>query len=364
MDLNNLPPLQHLISSKITSLLLLDRDIERMLDKDLMMPLRYDYFERSRHNLWELITQKVAEKLPLLAPPLKINVAKYLRAMHLEIVFWLRDHDLSPQRKGLEINYRNMICWKYDGTIDREQTAKNYVQNGSIDARDRFIMACNYFLTDEILDLWDLIKVVGLQCTSRRGLNSAVRLWMNLLMEGKTEPTEEMIEEHFKAESLKESDIPLRINAYFRFLCRECRRDYVIKLTPFTVHKDDFRSCLLQMDETERIALLESKPGHVVARLLEWPFQYTFIKVAAKVSSQLSLSDYKTLLAYMVKYFILKGYDFFDIFREFWSIIPNYHKNEIKKDEKRFKAYEAILNFGKENQSKSLVVTVAEYFYS
>ncbi|GBL74581.1 hypothetical protein AVEN_235492-1 [Araneus ventricosus] len=364
MDINFTPSLQHLSSVKIASLLLLDYDIGKMLDRDLMMPYCFDHFEPARHHLWEMIKRTVIKKVHPLAPSLQLKVAEYLRAMHLEFVIWLRDHDLSPQRKGFHINYTNLICWKFDGTIDREQTAKKYVQNGSIDARDRFIMACNYCFIDVMVDLWGLIKIVGLPSTSRRGINSAVRLWMCMLKKGITEPTKEMIEAYLKVQSLSSSDIPIRLSSYFRFLCRKCRRDYFIMVDPITIHNDDFRSCLYQMEETERIELLELTPGNVLIRLLEWPFQSVFIKVAIEISSKLRLREFETILEYMVGFYILNGYNFLEIFVEFWSLIPDCQKDEIKKDKKKFKAYEAILNYGTVNQSKSLAETVSGYYFS
>ncbi|GBN10911.1 hypothetical protein AVEN_160382-1 [Araneus ventricosus] len=321
-------------SVKIALHLLQDSDIEKMLNKDIMMPFQFDKadtVELCRYNLWKSIEKKVVKKLPLLPPSLPTEVAKFIRPMYYEVIIWLGEHDLLPEkRKGICISFMSWLCWKSNGMIDRVETAKKFVQTGSVDIRDRFIVACNYCLKDEILGLWDTMKKVGINITSRRRINSAVRLWMNLLKEGNTELMNEMIEEYFRIKCFAKSEIPLRLSSYFRYLPLKCRQDYFAVLCCGPLHKDDLYLCLFQMDERERMELFQKMPALIVARCLEWPFQPLFIKMANEVSRYLTLADFKEIFRLMLLYsYIQFGCDYYELSTEFESIVPDSYKDEI-----------------------------------
>ncbi|KAF8796929.1 uncharacterized protein LOC129981910 [Argiope bruennichi] len=361
MEFNFMPTLTHMTCVKIATYLLEDRDISELLDKDTVIPYQFNFFDRCRYELWKLIEQQAMLKLSFLPTPLSLKVAKTIQPMHFQIMMWLMDHDLMPRRKGFCINYRRILCWKINGTIDRKETAKRYVQNRSIDSRDRFIMACNYFMIDDILCLWGVIQAVGVKSTSKRGVNSAVRLWMDALKDGKTTPTGHMIEEYFSVECLRDSDIPLRLSPYFRYLKPMCRQDYLHILAFGQLHKDDFQMCMCQMDEKECAKLFKIIPAEALTRYLEWPFQFLFMEMVTKISSNLSPQDYVKILDYIVKFVILNGDIYAEIFKEFWSIIPDSQKERIK-GARKYKAYEVILDY-KKNQLPSLQEEVAKYYF-
>ncbi|GBO12117.1 hypothetical protein AVEN_32939-1 [Araneus ventricosus] len=106
------------------------------------------------------------------------------------------------------------------------------------------------------------------------------------------------------------------------------------------------------MDESERVELLQSKPLNVLKHYLKWPFQSLFVKVANEVSINLTFGEFEAMLNYMLKFYIINRYDYSEVFKEFWRIIPTYYKDELIKDVKTFKAFEEILNYDKKNQSQ------------
>ncbi|KAF8796928.1 hypothetical protein HNY73_001256 [Argiope bruennichi] len=362
MEFNSVPSLLHITSVRIALRLLQDIEIEKMLDLDIMRPYRLNSFDRGRHDLWKLIEKTAMEKLPPLPPSLPIQVAKFIRQMHYEFVSWLLDHNLMSEEKGCCINYRKFICWKTDGTINRIKTAEKFIEDEEIEHPDRLIVACNYLFVCDILRLWRQRKVSGTENVTRAGNNSAVRVWMHLLTKGNKKHVHEVFRDFFRTECLSESDIPLRLSSYFRFLSLECRRDYLVNYS-FAIHADDFRLCLFQMSEQERTELFQTMPRVVLMNYLNWPLQYLFLKMAKELVQYLDLADFENIMDGMLSFLFLNEYDYASLFKEFWTIIPDCFKVELRKDIKRFKPFEIILNYDRKLYSKSLVETLAEYCY-
>ncbi|KAF8784821.1 hypothetical protein HNY73_010442 [Argiope bruennichi] len=285
-----------------------------------------------------------------------------IQPMHFQATLWLKDHDFLPHRKGFSFNYRKMLCWSPDGSIDREGTAMKYVKMQEFDTRDRFIMACNYGFEEAILHLWDVVKIVGINCTARRGVNSAVRLWMDLLRNGCTSPSNEKAEAHFAIENLKPTDIPLRLSTYFKYLSPALRQEYFKPLGRHHLHEDDFRMCLPQMGEAERDRLFKAQPIDALGHYLEHPFEFRFIKMAKKLSPDMVLNDYIIILDVMLKLFMLCGDLYSDLMKAYWAKIPALMKRRIKRT-RHFKVYNRVFKH-KQNRLRNLQEIIGVYHFS
>ncbi|GBN55773.1 hypothetical protein AVEN_95651-1, partial [Araneus ventricosus] len=130
-----------------------DKDIEEMLEILRKIPLGNGHgsFNRERFEFWKLIETKAAEKLPSLPDSLKRRVSTFIAPIHSETIRWFHDHRVveagyGPMDCDPFLTYKNNLCWKTDGIIDRTQTAKKFAQNKTFDPEMRFVMACTYFL--------------------------------------------------------------------------------------------------------------------------------------------------------------------------------------------------------------------------
>ncbi|XP_055948519.1 uncharacterized protein LOC129981629 [Argiope bruennichi] len=360
MNFHFMPSLLHIASVKIASHLLLDPDVRIMLDNEVTMMHPFHLFQSSRLALWGFIEKTAMEKLPLLPPSIPPKVAKMIQPMHYEVVMWLEDHVfIFPGEEDFCSEFLNYICWKSNGTIDRVKTAKKIIHSDRIDISDRFKLACNYFFLDEIVNLWHKMKANGMVHINERQTNTAVRFWIKLMKEGGTKTLEELIAHYFRPAFLRYLDIPLRISSYFRFLSKQCRRDYLLN-NNYLIHKDDFRQCLYQMDEAERLELFHANPATALKQALMWPFQSLFIKLANELLKYMQLADFITIFDHILIYYIMDGYDYYDHFRELWLIVPESYKIEINRDERRRNAFRKIMQAEKNAHVAEYVFRVIE----
>ncbi|GBM03272.1 hypothetical protein AVEN_142559-1 [Araneus ventricosus] len=338
-----------------------DSEIEKMLQEERKYPLTLlaIKFYRDRHELWKLIQMKAAEKLPFLSNSLKTKVCNYIQSLHVECEDWIKDYCrlLNFDRLHCRLVYKSIFCWKSDGTINRVETAKKIVQNKSIDPNSRFILACTYFLEDEVLAIWHGHKEVNKKSMRSKGTNSAVRFWMKWLRKGSVTPWRLMVDDYFSFPCFRRSDIPLRFSSFFPYLSQESRTSYFeyFDLGLQCFDKDEFFSCLCTMEEDERTELLQLIPGDALQYCLKWPFQTLFIKMVNQLESYMKDSDFEHVFLKFVLS-IMRGshdFDYVELLREFWNLSPSF-KEEIEKCEIFSKVMEAILNYDEDSQSLPL----------
>ncbi|GBM94137.1 hypothetical protein AVEN_57000-1 [Araneus ventricosus] len=356
-----MPSLLHIASVKIVSHLLKDFEIGRMLDKD--RPMRSRHYEPWRIELWRSIERTAEEKLPPLPPSLGTKVVGFLRPMYYQVIGWLLDNDLYWVGHIYFYIKCDVFCWKSDGRIDRERTAKEIIHKELFDLKDCFILACTYYLTHEIIVLWGRIKKDRLKRSCRKGINPAVRFWMKYLKKGQVKPMDELTKKYFHPLNVGPKDISFRLSCYFSFLPQEFRQFYLLSHLFSTIHTDDIALCLNQMDERERMELFQLNPTNALIHCIQWPFYALFLKAANEFSSYLRLDDFYRVLDHMITFYILEGWDFYEPFNEFWNLIPDSYKDEIKEDEKYFNVIEAILKYNKINPPEPLMEIIGKYYF-
>ncbi|GBM03243.1 hypothetical protein AVEN_142536-1 [Araneus ventricosus] len=342
-----------------------DSDVEKILDADRNLPKPYLIFDRERHELWKQIKLEVVEKLSSFLPTLlRTRVARLIEAMHLEAELWIKDHNklLYLCSTCFCPRHKSTFCWKTDGSINRIETAKKFAQNKNIDPNTLFIMACTYFLEDEVLALWHGNKRISTNSIIRKGTNSAVRFWMKWLKKGSVKPWRLMVDDYFRIPCIRRSDIRLRLGCIFPYLSQESRKNYFQYLKD--LHKDDFRVCLYEMDGTERRELFERIPVYVLYNCLKWPFQTSFIGIANQLWSHMTFDDFDAITYRILIFKILRGlkdFDYVQLLKEFWHLSPSSFKEEMKMQENYFKMIEIILNYDRDNQILPLEEILDEY---
>ncbi|GBN25221.1 hypothetical protein AVEN_211697-1 [Araneus ventricosus] len=353
-------------SVRIALCIYYDKDIEKMLEVERNLPIEHlSYLERRKY--WKQIEAKVVEKLPSLPNLLKTRVSKFIRPIHLEIEKWVLDHEgvgnlCAPY---CYLNYKSFLFWKTDGTIDRMQTAKNFVQNKNFDPETRFAMACTYFLEDEVLALWHGEEVFNGKTISRYGTSAAVRFWVKRLKKGsrRKRPWKEEIDGYFKNLGMRDSDFRIKVSCFFSYLSEESKEKYLI-LHNWYPHSDDFRLCFQAMDERERVELFSEYTVLFLYRCLEWPFQSLFIDMANHLRSHMDAKKFKAVLDRIILSCIFPGFEDFDyagLLNEFWHDSPDSYKKKIKKRKHCFKVIELVLNYDKERAPLSLPEAVEEF---
>ncbi|GBO04894.1 hypothetical protein AVEN_88026-1 [Araneus ventricosus] len=339
-----LPSLKHAAAVRTASLLYHDCEIEIMLEKGTATDVNVQV-----HEQWQLKEIEIADKLsPLLPSLLRKTVAKVIRPMHNEVEAWKRNHEFLLKHLGACCC--TWLLWKTDGTINRTQTAKKLVVNDNIDPKIRFIMACTYFLEDEVLALWERIKPVR----KRKKLvfedsNSAVKFWIRWLKRKNTKHWSEMVDEYFRIPSTypcyPPMDIPLRVSCFYPFLSREMKQHFIQYLAKPSCHADDFQICVNNMNETDRIEAFKTKFPFGLFFCLRWPYRSVFIKMAKEVFSYLTFDGFGTILHFMLCSYIFDGYEDFHLFEEFWLMSPATFKDETKKLGHSFATAESYFEF-------------------
>ncbi|CAL1285615.1 unnamed protein product [Larinioides sclopetarius] len=355
MNYNTLHSLQRMAAMKIALGIFYDSEIEKMLLEERKYPRGCFAvkFNRDRHELWKLIRIKAAEKLPCLPALLQTTMFDYIQSFHMEAEDWIRDHkrllNLDPLHCRLAC--KSNFCWKSDGTINRVETAMKITQNENIDPNTRFILACTYFLEDEVLAIWYGDKEVSKKSLRRKGTNSAVRFWMKWLRKGSVMPWRLMIDDYFSVPCFRRLDIPLRFSGFLHYLSPDIRTSYYEHL-----QKDEFFSCLNGMDEAERTKLLQLIPQSALRHCLKWPFQTLFVKTVIQLESHGTVIDFEVIFFKILYNIIseLRDFDYAQLLKELWDLSPSF-KEEIEESRLFSEVMDAILNYDVDSQSLPLV---------
>ncbi|GBL93546.1 hypothetical protein AVEN_59729-1 [Araneus ventricosus] len=343
MSYNILPPLEHLATVRVASLVYNDAEIGRIGGR---LGKKSTIYSNRISDDWKVIEKKIIEDLsPFLPSLLQIKVAKVIRPMHNEVIFWKEDHVYLLTDYGhYSPIYNSCLCWKTDGTINREQTTKKLLMNESIDPKIRFITACTYFLEVEVLALWKRIKEVHKNRIILPRTNSAVRFWMKQLKEGDTKHWwmkwrkkddvkhwSEMIDEYFRNPSnfIELMDIPLRISSFYNYLSWENKQKFIRYLGYYYVHSDDFRMCMKDENELQRREIFRSTPVAALLLCLRWPFRSRYIEMAEEIMSYLTARGFLDVVVAMIVSYIYDEYEDSQLFEEFWQMSPAALKNDI-----------------------------------
>ncbi|KAF8796922.1 hypothetical protein HNY73_001250 [Argiope bruennichi] len=347
-----LPSLQHMASVKIAVQIYCNREIQSTYHQMNNIPSKN--FDQARHITykgWKRIKEITMKILPAELPQLlKTRLADFIRPIQEQKDAWMCDHPYV-YIYTYDNSYFNCISWKSDGTIDRLQTAKNMLRNKSFHFVGRFMMACTYFLEE---DIWNLREKMKGERLAREDNNVVIRFWRKWLKQRNNIHWSQMFSEHFINPKIISSDSPIRVTRIFDILPQESRWNYLVKISG-KGHSDDVRLCLYQLDEQQRIEFMKSYPHRILIAFLKWPFQSQFMKMANQMWGYMSADAFHFVMSEFLKCYVLRNLEYFDylgLFREFWCSSPEFFKENIRKRE-QFQIIGAILNYAENSRTLS-----------
>ncbi|GBL83107.1 hypothetical protein AVEN_165326-1 [Araneus ventricosus] len=362
MNFNFLPTLKYMAAARIASRLTLNPEIVRMTEEEEKLPVFKQIFDCLRQEQWEAIEKQAEELLtPYFPTKLRKLVVKFIRPMNSEYNEWLSDHYFDD--KVDENILKSCLSWKTDGTINRIETAQELVRNENIDLQSRFIMACTYFLEDEILVLWHKIKATK-KAITRKGTNSAVRFWKKILNEGIANSWKQHVDVFFGESFIMSCDSQIRLSCFFDFLSPNNQKLYFSYYEEDKIQFNDFYLCLYKMDERERTEVLAENHLEALYHCSKWPKQSLFLEMAKHFYNKLEIHHFENILRSILDNCILKGLDYFDfqkLLEEFWHLTPAAYKEELEKNGQLMKQIKIVLNHNKTDGSLFLGETLNKY---
>ncbi|KAF8796921.1 hypothetical protein HNY73_001249 [Argiope bruennichi] len=348
-----LPSLQHMASVTIAVHIYCNRKIQSTYQKMNNIPSKT--FDQELHVMytgWKRIKEITMEILPPELPQsLKTRLADFIRPIQEQIDDWMYDHPYV-YIYTYDNSYFNCISWKSDGTIDFLQTAKNMLRNKSFHFVGRFMMACTYFLEE---DIWNLRGKMKGERLARKDNNVVIRFWRKWLKQRNNIHWSQMFCEHFINPKIISSDSAIRVTRIFDFLPQESRSNYLEEIVRLG-HIDDVRLCLYKLDEQQRIQVMKSDPQGILIAFLKWPFQSQFMKMANQMWGYMTADQFYFVMSYFLLHYVLRILEYFNylgLFREFWYSSPEFFKENIR-NQKEFEVIEAILNYDKNSCTLSL----------
>ncbi|GFY67013.1 uncharacterized protein TNIN_250721 [Trichonephila inaurata madagascariensis] len=273
-----------------------------------------------------------------------------------EMYHWFDCHGHFFQNNNLDL--RNKLHWFSFGIIDRQQTARNFIQDVNLNIRERFHLALRYCLEEEVHSLWTNMSPDNrFQETNRLVRTGTIEMWYRTLHENVPIDWEEI--EINGNRNCFGSYLGLR--GYFaklrgsksRYLC------FYFALKSRLVHHFDLCSCIYQLNAHDefnavltRLSDLEISESFKI--FLHWPFQNRFLDVVTNFQGHINGHIFYELV-YFILFQKLEGwqdYPYEKLFEGIWNLFPNY-EDHVKNDAALYACAEYVLdnfqNFDRRN---------------
>ncbi|GFT61045.1 uncharacterized protein NPIL_460381 [Nephila pilipes] len=296
---------------------------------------------------------RIHEWQPLMLKRLKKSVLPHifhekllgiLQPISLEIESWEEDMLDLGIHKPLD------ICWKSLGTIDRVETAKRFVQSEDSNVIQRFNMACHFWMSDDVLEIWDVASVY-----------ERIHIEMTLMQEKKesiSNETEERKPKRFKTNRVGEllvkwfdwlheggypSDLHLFLDESLLWYDHVPPETGLVRKLPI----NELRSMMQQkdntnygrmyfscMNDTQQMFYFQMEPCIVLKYFLDWPLQFKFLEIAKRAWIYLTVYDFFRVLLHIIEKKILRfcsDFDYASLLQEFWKQSSEHYKTYAKK---------------------------------
>ncbi|XP_055939544.1 uncharacterized protein LOC129969143 [Argiope bruennichi] len=347
-----LPSLVHLAIVKISVALYYNSRISALIDElEIVDEAPRMSANRRIRQKWAQIEKKVEKEMHQYLPTsLARKVARSLRAIHSEVKDWIEDHEVFL--RSVNEDYKSILIWKSEGTIDRPRTAEEWVRGGTMDIHKCFLLACTYFLESDILNLWAKMKVHDKRKLFTENANLAVRFWTDWIREGAIPSTWfQIANESLDTENIWPNDYRIRVSAFFD------RIDWLVSSDYFEnchvvdkIHRDDLRSCINRIEWRKQISAIHFE-RKVYSTYLDWPLQNVFPKLIDEIRYipyVLNEHTVRWIITYILKKIQAgwKDADYFKILREFWDCV-RFSVKEVIKEAKIYKPLMIALNYTK-----------------
>ncbi|GFY72254.1 uncharacterized protein TNIN_333941 [Trichonephila inaurata madagascariensis] len=254
-----------------------------------------------------------------------------------EIDSWRKDMSDFGIHKQLD------ICLTSYGTIDRVETAKKFVRSDDPNLLQRFTLACLFWMTEDVLNIWNKASVY-----------ERIHIEMTLLSE-KTKKDEYYRVHDVATNCLKkwldwlhEGGDPYALHifvneSFFNFPQVPPEANLVRALPPKKLReliRSKFRtsygrayfSCL---DYNQKMRFLQQEPFSVLEDYLRWPLQFYFLEMASQAWEYMAEADFTRLLRIIseektsprIPYVDCESdFDYQGLLMEFWKQSPQRFK--------------------------------------
>ncbi|GFQ87775.1 uncharacterized protein TNCT_499061 [Trichonephila clavata] len=253
-----------------------------------------------------------------------------------EIDSWKKDMSDFGIHKQLH------ICLTSSGAIDRVETAKKFVRSDDPNLLQRFTLACLFWMTEDVLNMWNKASVyerihIEMTLLSEKSqkderyqvskvVTDCLKKWFDWLHAGGNPSALHS----FVSESLFQyCHVPPKTNL-LRALPPEKLRE-LIKCKYNTPYYRAYFSCL---DFNQKMSFLQHEPFIVLDDHLKWPLQINFLEVASQAWEYLSGVEFLRLLRNISEQNTLpfrhieceSDFDYEGLLFEFWKQSPHYLK--------------------------------------
>ncbi|GFU02470.1 uncharacterized protein TNCV_3247611 [Trichonephila clavipes] len=271
----------------------------------------------------------------------------------------------NMQKKKFGVRKQLDICLTSSGTIDRIETAKKYVRSKDQNVVKRFALACHFWLTDDVLKIWNKANVderIHMEMELLHPENSSywrlerlrprtgeqfqvletikcLKQWFDWLHGGGDPCTQrKFLDEHLFtfSHTIPEPNLlqalpPDKLRQLIKRKYRELSGRF-------------YFSCL---DYSQKLSLLQQEPFMILNDYLKWPLQFKFLEMAGQAWKYMTGNDFYGLLWIISRQIMStgthfvefdSGFDYEILFLEFWKQSP-YHLKISAKEHHNYHRY-------------------------
>ncbi|GFY72260.1 uncharacterized protein TNIN_334001 [Trichonephila inaurata madagascariensis] len=347
--MNFVPSLEHLALIRVAIFIYQTPEVEKLKEK----------YRRNNRFVSTLPLEKLIQKVASnSAVPVTVisKLLDIIEPLSKEIESW---------RKAMldfGIHQQFDICLTSSGTIDRIETAKKFVRSEDQNVVQRFALACNFWLTDDVLKMWNeasvderieiktklihsedryywiptINRISVLRVKKSPVITKCLKKWFDWL-QGGGEPCKLFI--YMKELYLEYPHVPPELSLLRAYPPHKLRLFITLKYE--TDYGRTYFSCL---DYEQKMRILETEPRLILQDHLKWPLQFKFLEMANQAWEYLTGEDFYSLLWIINEDKMSFGkndmnrgrdFDYESLLHEFWKQSPCHLKLSAKQHHNR-----------------------------
>ncbi|GIY59674.1 uncharacterized protein CDAR_505381 [Caerostris darwini] len=340
------PPLQSLALTRV-AISIYNNAVVR--NHELSLELKF--YQETDPNNWEPLVRsrvsmlrlpnRIDDMIMTLIQPLSYELNLYLENFRETMSSTIRKFNLDLYEL-CHVNMPAAIHWITTGSIDRCKTVKTLISNNEITIQVRFVLACTYCMTREIISLWRQMPTAMQNqfVYDTRFLITVPSLnhWMNRLKKTRNSPALwNSLPQAPYSFMLDMFTNPSSMRYVLRAFIQRGKGDYISK--SFTYSRDYYLPPSTLYDATEYAFTFMSRVDQrkfarkhtykFLCYFLHWPRQDHFIEMVKEILPFIELPTFGLLLRAIYENKIRPGwrdYDYRSLFRELFQVSPNNFK--------------------------------------
>ncbi|GFQ88064.1 uncharacterized protein TNCT_684691 [Trichonephila clavata] len=263
------------------------------------------------------------------------NIIALIKPIQSEVYNWLEDHDgifTTEQEGSLK------LCFNADGTVNRIKTADSLIHSKWLNLQTRFVLACQYWPSIDILAFFRKIYCVQ-RCRIRRKYS---KLKENFNKHEKN--AVQWIRQYKETFMLQFPSMKWCYCCYnwtyvslqsrlLNDLPEEVYQSLLDKTFKEANELHVARFCLFRINADRREDVLKCFPLKVLRIYLLYPCHHFFLDAANKVWNRLPGNHFICLLHIIICQKILalwEDFDYVGLLRQFWHRSPDHLKQSVK----------------------------------